>query len=217
MAGRAAGSSPAARAIALNSPSKSSCWSGSSSSSASRALLLALGHDHLPHLGLAVARHEHVLGAAQADALGAELARLGARPRGCRRWCARPRVRSSSAHPSTVWNCVADTSGSSSSHVVGGDHAGAAVDRRSVSPSPSSVSPTRTVLAIRSISSVAGSRHARLSHPARHQRGVAGLAALRGEDALRGVEAVHVVGLGERAHQDHVATVLRGAPRPPPR
>ena len=41
------------------------------------AVLLGLGHDHRPHLGLAVGGHEHVLGAAQADPLGAELARLG--------------------------------------------------------------------------------------------------------------------------------------------
>jgi hypothetical protein len=36
---------------------------------------LVLGHDHLLHLRYAVGGHEHVLGAAQADALGAELVR----------------------------------------------------------------------------------------------------------------------------------------------
>ena len=38
--------------------------------------VLVVGHDHRPHLGLAVLGHEHVLRAAEADALGAELARL---------------------------------------------------------------------------------------------------------------------------------------------
>ena len=39
------------------------------------AAFLVVGHDHRPHLRLAVIGHEHVLGPAQADALGAELAR----------------------------------------------------------------------------------------------------------------------------------------------
>ena len=39
-------------------------------------LLLVVGHDHRPHLRLAVLGHEHVLGPAQPDALRAQLARL---------------------------------------------------------------------------------------------------------------------------------------------
>ena len=62
-------------AIASNRPSKSACWSGSSSSSAARRPASSVGHDHRAHLRLAVGGHEHVLGPAQADALGAELAR----------------------------------------------------------------------------------------------------------------------------------------------
>ena len=50
----------------------------------------------------------------------------------------------------------------------------------------------------------------RPAHAARHERGVRGLAALGGEDALGGVEAGDVVGLGERAHEDHVAPVRGG-------
>ena len=45
-------------------------------------LVLARGHDHLPHDGQPVVRHEHVLGAAEADPLGAEVARLGGIVRG---------------------------------------------------------------------------------------------------------------------------------------
>ena len=43
---------------------------------------LVARQDHLLHDGQPVLRHEHVLGAAEADALGAELARLG-RVLGC--------------------------------------------------------------------------------------------------------------------------------------
>ena len=40
------------------------------------ARVLLVGHDHRAHLRLALRRHEHVLGPAEADPLGAELARL---------------------------------------------------------------------------------------------------------------------------------------------
>ena len=40
------------------------------------AVALGVGHDHRAHLRHAVLGHEHVLGAAEADALRAELARL---------------------------------------------------------------------------------------------------------------------------------------------
>ena len=92
--------------IASKIPSKSARWSGSSSSSAARRSSSVLGHDHLAHLRLAVGLHEHVLGAAQADALGAEARVRGARRRGRRRSCARPCARMSSAQRSTVSKCL---------------------------------------------------------------------------------------------------------------
>ena len=55
------------------------------------------------------------------------------------------------------------------------------------------------------------------SHPPGDQRGVAGLAALGGQDAVGGVEAGDVVGLGEGAHEDHVATLPGGLDRVPGR
>ena len=64
-------------AIASKIPSKSACWNGSSRSSAARRLALGRGHDHLLHDRQPLLGHEHVLGAAEADPLGAELARLG--------------------------------------------------------------------------------------------------------------------------------------------
>ena len=63
-------------AIASKIPSKSDCCIGSSRSSAARRAGLVARQDHLLHDGQPVLRHEHVLGAAEADALGAELARL---------------------------------------------------------------------------------------------------------------------------------------------
>ena len=48
-----------------------------------------LGEDHLAHRVDAVALEEHVLGAAEADADGAERDRVRASARACRRWCGR--------------------------------------------------------------------------------------------------------------------------------
>ncbi len=51
------------------------------------------------------------------------------------------------------------------------------------------------------------------AHAAGDERRVAGLAALAGEDPARRKEAGDVVRLGERAHEDHVAPLGRGAHR----
>ena len=61
--------------MASKRPSKSACWSGSSSSSAARRPASSSAMIIRCIFGLAVGGHEHVLGPAQADALGAELAR----------------------------------------------------------------------------------------------------------------------------------------------
>ena len=53
---------------------KSLRWYGSSFFERVAAFLFVLGQDHRPHRLDAVALEEHVLGAAQADAFGAELA-----------------------------------------------------------------------------------------------------------------------------------------------
>ena len=68
-------------------PMKSCFWKGSSSASAALRPGLVVGQDHLPHGDDPLVAEEHVLGAAQADALGAELAGLGGVLRACRRWC----------------------------------------------------------------------------------------------------------------------------------
>ena len=50
----------------------------------------------------------------------------------------------------------------------------------------------------------AGAGDAGLAHAARHHRGMRGHAAARGENALRRVHAVNVLGRGLDAHQDHL-------------
>ena len=70
-------------------PAKSSRWYGSSLASAAFALLERLGEDHLAHRVDAIAFEEHVLGAAQADADGAERDRRSRPAPACRRWCGR--------------------------------------------------------------------------------------------------------------------------------
>ncbi len=62
-------------AIARKRPAKSSRWKGSIFANAASRVGRVLGHDHFAHLGDVI--EEHVLGAAQADALGAEGDRLG--------------------------------------------------------------------------------------------------------------------------------------------
>ena len=66
-------------------------------------LFRRLGEDHPLH-GRQPVAEEHVLGAAEADALRAELARLEPRPRAGRRWRAPSSCGSSSAQPSTMPN-----------------------------------------------------------------------------------------------------------------
>ena len=93
--------------------------------------------------------------------------------------------------------------------VVGGDHARAAVDDDGVAFAELGVAHANP-LGHQVDLELARTGHARLAHPAGHQRGVAGLSAPAREDADRGVEARHVLGLGERADQDDPAVVLSG-------
>ena len=61
---------------ALKMPVKSSRWYGSSLASAALAVVDVVGEDHLAHGVDAVAFEEHVLGAGEADAVGAERERV---------------------------------------------------------------------------------------------------------------------------------------------
>jgi hypothetical protein len=145
-----------------------------------------------------------VLGAAEPDALGAELVRL-------LRVLRRVGV---GAHAELA-NAVSPIEhgaellahfGHLERYLVGGDEPFAAVDRDHVA-----LRQLRAIhldpLGVRVDLERSRARHARLAHSPSHQRGVARLAALRGEDPPGRVEANHIIGLGELAHQDHVAAV----------
>ena len=90
------------------------------------ALLLGLGHDHRAHLRLAVRRHEHVLGAAEADPLGAELA--GAAGVLGRVGVGADAERAELVRPAQHGLELVRDLGLLERDVVGGDHARAAVD-----------------------------------------------------------------------------------------
>ena len=174
------------------------------------AVLAVLGHDHRLHLRLAVGGHEHVLGPAQADPLGAELARLarvlGRVGVGAH---AEPAVRVRPAEDAVE---VGVDLGLGERDVVGGHAAGRAVDRDQVALAQDRVADAQ-LARLEVDPQRGGAGDARLAHPARDERGVRGLAALGGEDPLRGEEAVHVVGLGERADEHHGTAALRPVDR----
>ena len=148
--------------------------------SAARRPSLVLGHDHRPHLRLALLGHEHVLGPAQADSLGAELARARG-VRGVSALARTPSRRSSSAHPSTVLEVLVDR------------RRRPAARRRSTT-APSLPSIADQVPGVQDAIRRSAARRRRTSivtaapvtaghaHPPRHQRRVRGLAALRGQD-----------------------------------
>ena len=170
-------------------PSKSDCWNGSSRSSAARRARLVLGQDHLLHDRQPLVAEEHVLGAAEADALGAELARAGGvlGRVGVR---AHLRRRASSAQPRIVWK----------SSFSSGSTSGTAP--RNTCPVPPSIviwSPSRSSCpATRATPSSSdegvAARDARLAHPARDDGRVRGHAAADGEDPLGRDHPVDVVG-----------------------
>ncbi len=88
--------------IARKMPSKSSFCMRFELGEGLRGGVFALREDHLAHDLQPLALHEHVLRAAQPDALGPELPGPAARPPACRRWPSRRGRAASSAHGSTV-------------------------------------------------------------------------------------------------------------------
>ena len=83
------------------SSTKSARCIGSSRSSAALPLGVGVGEDHLAHHRDALGVEEHVLGAAEPEAVDAEVARHARLGRACRRWRARPRSRAASAQSSS--------------------------------------------------------------------------------------------------------------------
>ena len=196
-------------AISSNSPSKSSRCIGRSRLSARPAVLGRRGEDHRLHRGLAVRGHEHVLGPAQADALGAELARAPRRPRACRRWRARRAGGCRPPSASTVLEVLARPPARPAAR--------RRPDTRPVEPSMAmQVALAQHGVADAQLAAPRGRRAVAeapatqgLPIPRATSAACAGLPALGGEDALRGEEPVHVVGLGERPREDHATAALR--------
>ena len=115
------------------------------------ALLVGLDHDHLLHAHLVLGAQEDVLAATQADPLGAELAGAGGvlGGVGVRAHAQRPQLVGPLEHGLEV---VAHL-GLLQLHVVGGDRVPVLPSMASRSPSESSVSPTLSRFAWRSMSS----------------------------------------------------------------
>ena len=186
---------------------KSARWATRSSSRAASSSAGVDGQDHPAHDREPVLGEEHVLGPAQADALGPEPAGVGgvgtvvgvgphpemARPgsrrpsRGWSRTRAAARPRTAAPAPSTT---VAV--GAVDGDPVALGHHGVPDRERAGRRCGRSSAPTT----------------AGLPQPAGHHGGVADQAAPGGEDALGGQHAVDVLGRGLAADQDHLLAPL---------
>ena len=191
--------------IASKICSKSSCWSDEELVQRRAPAGLVVGHDHPLHLRLAVGGHEHVLGAAQPDALGAEgaraarvLGRVGVGAHAERAQLVAPLKQRVEARVDL---------GGDERDVVQRDGAGRAVDGDEVALVQDALADAHLAGVQVDVQGV-GAGHRGAAHAAGHERRVRRLAALGGEDALGGVEAGDVVGLGEGAHEDDRAPVL---------
>ena len=178
-----------------------------------------VGQDHLADDRQAVLAQEHVLGAAQADALGAEARGPWPRRRRCRRWPARPAEarrgcsprRTASAQP----RMVSSSGGASPAASSTSPSTTWPVVPSSEMTSPSFTVTSPTVNALPDDAHRLGADHGRDAPAAGHDGGVADQAAPGGEDALGRLHAVHVLGRRLVADQDRPARPAR--PRRPRR
>ena len=161
------------------------------------------GEDHLAHGEDALGVEEHVLGAAQADALGAELARLTCIARGVGVGAhAQPALGVGPAHErgEGAGQLRLAHLGAADDHLPG-----AAVDGDDVALVQRRASRPACVPALASMRSAPAPDTHGPAHATRHDRGVAGGAAARREDADGGVHAVDVLGARLGAHEDDLA------------
>ena len=214
-------------AIARKISAKSARWSSPRRSRASRKavpvrsiVVLALGarlrpppalagDEHLAHQLLAVLAEEHVLGAAEADPLGAERARARSASSAASAFARTPEPADLVGPLEHALELVADPR-LDQLDLVDGDQPAGAVDRDPVAGVELRLAdPDHLFVGVDLERRGAGD--ARPAHPARDQGRVRGLAALRGEDPAGGVKAGDVVGLGELADEDHVLAVAGAA------
>ena len=163
----------------------------------------------LPHGRQPVLLEEHVLGAAQADALRAE----GAGTLGVARVVGvRPHLQAAHAiGPAQEGGEVVLVleAGLDRRQLAGEDLAGGAVDADDVALLDADRSRAHLALGVVDLQRL-GTRDAGQAHRARDDRRVRGRAAARRQHALRGQHAVHVVRAGLDPHQDdRVAGLLR--------
>ena len=175
---------------------------------------LVVREDHLLHDGQALLAEEHVLGATEADALRAELARscrVGRR--------VGIRVYLQAAHdvgPTEDRLEVVVEPGGHERDGTENDVARCAVEGDQVALRERMASDHRDAV-LEVDREVVAAGDARLAHAARDECCVRGDAAVRGEDALGGDQAVDVVRARLPADEDHVLSVVGRIPRPCPR
>ena len=198
---------------------KSWRWSGSSAARAASTPGVVLGDDELLDQ-LASLAEEHVLGAAQADALGAEAAGagrvlggvgIGAHPQAARAVGVGhdPRDRVGEVAVELLALEVAHHDGVGDRHGAGEHLAGRAVDGDDVALAEGLAAAHPDLLGLGVDVERLGAAHARTAHAAGDDGGVGGLAAAAGEDAAGGDHAAQVVGVGLLADQDHVLAARR--------
>ncbi len=174
-----------------------------------RLLVLGLaGEDHAAHDREAVLGQEHVLGTAQADALGAELtgpggvgAGVGVGPH-------------AEAAPADLVG-PAEDDGELGGHVAldEADLAGVDAAGRPVDGDPLPLGDHDAGVGLERVAphgDALGAAHRRLAPATGHDGGVADEPPARGEDPLCHGHAVHVVGRGLLAHEHDALTALDG-------
>ena len=201
--------------IASKMPTKSAFWNGSSLASAAlrpassdARIISRIASD-------AVLAEEHVLGAAQADALGAELAGLGGVGRGV--GVGADLQLAALVGPAHQRGEVAGHGRGDGRHLADHHVAGRAVDGDELAGLHRLAGDGDGLARLVDLHRLAAD-DARLAPAAGDHGRVARLAAGAGENALREVHARHVFGAGLLAdQQDRVVRVLRRGARPPPR
>ncbi len=175
------------------------------------AAFLVVGEDHLAHRDDALALEEHMLGAAEPDALGAETAR-GAGVE--RRLGVGAHLHA--AHLVGPFHQRGEIAGQLRLHHRdrAGEHlAGRAVDGHHVALLECLAAGGERLLGVVDADR-ADAGDAGLAHAARDDRRVARHAAAGRDDAFGSVHAVNVLGRGLDAHQDGLSAGLLAAPRP---
>ena len=169
------------------------------------AFFLVRRENHLLDDGKAFLLHEHVLGAAQADALGAEIPSthgvVRVVPVG-------PHLKAAERiRPAQQLLELTGDLGVEHRHLSRDDVPGGTVDREGFAFLD--LGPARGELALDEVDLYRlGSGDTGFAHAPRHHRRVRGAAPARGEHALGGDHAVDVVGVGLDAHEDDLRALL---------